>query len=197
MLRGLADSAFLLVVGCAGIAVYTWVLVEPRYIAPFLTLLWVGAFSAIWLPRLPQFAHAGKAVVLAAVIVMAIVAGESVFSGASTQAGWHASRDVNWEVAEGLRRMGIREGDSVAVFGTPLRGYYWARLARVRVVVEMPSDALPDFWAASPSVKAKAIEALLSTDARGIVAAGIVETSGLDGWKRIGTTEFFLYPNPR
>ena len=88
--------------------------------------------------------------------------------------------------------MGIRPGDKVAALGTSFE-VDWARLARVRVVAEIPDGSVPGFWAADPTMKSKAIAVLFSTGANAIVAADVPRTSGLVEWQGIGTTGFFVY----
>ena len=55
---------------------------------------------------------------------------------------WHlperdGSAAVHWEVATGLRRLGVARGDRVTVVGSGLGAARWARLARVKIVAEL------------------------------------------------------------
>ena len=59
-------------------------------------------------------------------------------------------RDLHWEVATQLQRFGLREGDQVAFIGLSF-GAYWARLLKVRIVAEIPSDETDSFCKADIS----------------------------------------------
>jgi len=56
---------------------------------------------------------------------------------------------VEWQVADSLRHRGLGPGDTGGVLGQELRADYWARLAQIRVVADLPEDALDSFWQAS------------------------------------------------
>jgi hypothetical protein len=136
-----------------------------------------------------------KSVMFASTAVMLSVAIMLVITGRTTRGEFRSgqtSGESYWEVAQGLGRMGIRPGDKVAALGTSFE-VYWARLARVRVVAEIPDGSVPEFWAADPTMKSKAIAVLFSTGAKAIVAADVPRTSGLVEWQSIGTTGFFVY----
>ena len=65
-------------------------------------------------------------------------------SGRDLLRGRLASAHVHWQVADGLSRMGIQPGDQVALIGLGGRAY-WARLARVRIVAEVPQAEESEF----------------------------------------------------
>ncbi len=195
LIKGLVDNVHLLAIACAGLAVHVWAFIEPRYIATFVTLLWMGIFSAVRLPRVPESTQIVRAIMVGLIAVMLAMIGRNTLDEVQSALRSYPP-DTNWEIAEGLGRMGIRPGDKIAVFGTSYHAY-WARLARVRIVAEIPNSSRADFWAADPAIQARAINALLSSGAKAIIAEDVPSTSDLIGWKRIGATGFFIYPGPR
>jgi hypothetical protein len=67
---------------------------------------------------------------------------------------------------------------------------YWARLARVSIVAEIPRAQ--EFWGADPSVQAQAIGAIALTGAKVIVAVGAPPDLPF-GWRRIGRGSPVVY----
>ncbi|HEX9919563.1 MAG TPA: hypothetical protein VGA87_10365, partial [Pyrinomonadaceae bacterium] len=110
--------------------------------------------------------------------------------------GSAARVDVQWQVSEELRRMGVRPGERVASIGNTMF-HAWPRLARVRVVAEISTRTGGDvekFWAGDAALKARVVETFAASGARVIVAEGIPQwASGTDGWQRIGATHFYVY----
>ena len=75
---------------------------------------------------------------------------------------------------------------------------YWARLARVRIVAEIPVGAAEDFWAADEQMKQLIMGSLARVGAEIVVVSPrVLPRSGTAagdlaamGWRRIGTTEY-------
>lgn len=189
--EGLADGGPILFVAGTGLAAFTWVHVETRFIAVFAALLWLGALAAVRLPPLEESRRVARAVVAAFLTLMSVSLGLHVADG--LQAG---ARDptggIQWQVADALQRTGLRPGDGVAVIGTSFREY-WARLARVRIVAEVPDESVQDFWAAPPHVKARVFRALAAIGARAVLVPGIPGGVGRTGWHRMGDTYYFVH----
>jgi len=91
----------------------------------------------------------------------------------------------------------------VAVLGSGFNAY-WARLARVKIIAEIPVDAVDAYWRAGSRTRAQIARLLAAAGAEVLVASPRVLPSSLSaddlaalGWRRIGRTEFhalFLAP---
>jgi hypothetical protein len=89
--------------------------------------------------------------------------------------------------------MGVQPGDKVAVIGNALySASMWARLARVRIVAEMPGNE-ESFWAADPYVKSQVIKSFASTGAKAIVAKEGPSYGSSIGWQIIENTGHYVY----
>jgi hypothetical protein len=104
-----------------------------------------------------------------------------------------------WQIAEGLRQIGIQHGDKVGIIGQGTPGFraYWARLARVKIVAEIIFQDVTEFTETHPEVRAKASEAFARTGARILIADNLPSHLVKEGWQRIGKTDQFAYLLPR
>jgi hypothetical protein len=187
----------------AAIGMYATVWVEPRYVAAFVVMLWISLFAAARLPRTDiarKFAYY-------AVVATVLTTGVGLLRGAMTD--FHHSilqraPNENGEVAECLRKLGILQGQSIATVGIPndRESFYWARLAGVRVIAEIPTPNVNQFWFASSYTQEKVRSLFAEAGAAAIVTNAMPTTSGfrefsvpvvLPGWQRIGNTSYFLF----
>lgn len=187
--------------GIAGLGMYALVRVEPRYIAAFLVLLWIGLFAAV---RFPAKGFAQQ-FVLWAVVATVLTAGAGIVRGSITD--FHAilrgAPSEQVEVAKGLRKLGFSEGQSLATIGIPRDSFYWARLAHVRVITEIPTPNVNQYWFGSPETQERVRSVFAQTGAVAIVTDNMPATvaypeSGqtlrVPGWQQIGDTSYYLYP---
>ena len=99
-----------------------------------------------------------------------------------------------WEVARGLRGLGIQTGSQVGVIGgTP--GSYWARLAGVRIIAEVPFSERGRFWAASPERQREALSKFSGAGAALVVAFDPSGRPAAHGWRQIPRTRYYVPPN--
>src|SRR5438876_7170447 len=100
----------------AALGMYVVVLVQERYVAAFLIVLWVMLFSTVRLPAEggspPVAIGVTLALALALGTPMLLSATQDAFTGVL-----HHQRHTEWEMAEQLRRMGIQPGDRVGRIG--------------------------------------------------------------------------------
>lgn len=169
---------------------YSSVLAENRYLAPFLVFLWLGLFAVVF----------GTPSVASSRVATAVVLGTLLFTGAKTakylvsdSLKMRSERNVNWEVAEALGSMGLGPGDRVAVIASKAETH-WARLAGVKIVVELPlgQDAL--FWAADSSTQKTVFAAFASTGSRmAVVKSPPPGAARRGGWLRLGETDYYAH----
>jgi hypothetical protein len=95
------------------------------------------------------------------------------------------------EVAYALQQYGVEEGHKVAIIGY---GYdsFWARLARVKIVAEMLDGQATDFWLGTEALKQDVLRAIASTEAKVIVAENVPGYAKMDGWTRIGNSNYYI-----
>jgi len=171
---------------------YSLVHVEPRYIAPFIALLWLGLYSAVSVPDIHilsarrLLASVGLAVVLGMTVEMAGLLVLRMPSEEKSAEHGH----VQWKVSQELKRLGIRPGDRLASLGS---GYtaYWARLAGSKIVAETRRAA--DFWAADEKTRSEILEIFAKTGARGVVAREVPPVAASAGWHALGNSGFSFY----
>jgi len=185
----------------AALAMYALVRVEPRYVAAFLVPLWLSLFSAVRLSKVDSSRQFALCAVMGAVLVV----GLGIVHGSVTD--FHAIvrglQSEQREVAAGLRNLGVAEGQPLATLGIPRDSFYWARLAQVRVISEVPSPNVNQYWFGSPETQEKVRSVFAQTGAVAIltdtVPASVVypesgETLRVSGWQQIGNTSYYLFP---
>lgn len=183
---------------------YALVSVFPRYVAAFVVLLAMGAFCAIRVPASDAAQRFGPVLALLFAAMVLTPVGPSAFpkhySSVRTLFRAEPSREhVFWQVADGLRRMGLSPGDRVATLEYGNRDHvHWARLARARIIAEIyfiPTHpvAANDFWWIDPSQRRRAIAAFTTTGARVVVSDREPPRSESAGWRQIGETGYYAY----
>jgi hypothetical protein len=197
-LRALGDQPALLIPGLIGLAGFffgttlagskpPWGLLQTRYLAPFLVLLFVGALASV------RVAGSRTRLVSAVALGLALTAflAVSFRLGADVGRTPAASGRRPWDVALGLHEAGLPTGSKVALLG-PNDDCYWARLAGVRIVGELRT---PEFWAADGPTRAEALRRLRTAGATAIISPPGVKRPGnmaAKGWVRIGGSEHYL-----
>jgi hypothetical protein len=190
----------------AACAMYSLVLLSPRYVAVFLLLLLVGLFAIVRLPRSAAMKQLAWAVAIGILVVIGLRLAPAT---TALIAEWRGQRYPGahraWEVSQGLRQLGAVAGDKVARigYGPPA---YWGHLAQVRIVAEMFSEE-PDFSSvpdldhaleADGALKREVIEAFASTGARFLIAWKPPAEVARHGWHELGErTQWFAYPLPQ
>jgi len=113
-----------------------WYGFEARYVASFLTIIGMLCFGAVRL--IPSAAArritAGLALTAAAFSVLAV----GFVATKNSYASVFKPRHTQWEVAQALAQSGVRPGDGVATIIDHRMGDYWARLAQVRIIEDIP-----------------------------------------------------------
>jgi hypothetical protein len=196
VLKNLLKCSVLWIPALAALAGYALVLVEPRYVAVFLIVLWISLFSSLRIPT----GEASEAVVKAATLVLVFALGLPLALSAADDLvqSLHSRGHAQWKIAEQLREWGVHPGDKVARIGG-LHRVEWAYLLRARVIAEVPRDQAPVFWSSPPQVQARVIESFRQLGASVIVAEQIPPSETFaqaPGWKRIGQSNFFAYLLP-
>ncbi len=178
----------------AAMGMYAIVYVSLRYVAPFLLILWVGLIGSVTLPDRAELTKPVRAIASAMLVIMAIALTVCLLR---PESGSRSSRHTHWVAAEALLKMGVKPGAKVAFIGDGFTAY-WARLARVRIVAEVPEihgDAAT-FRSAYPWVKDPVLRALATTPAQCVIAQDLPASVLPDGWQQVADTKLYLKPLP-
>lgn len=197
LLKDLASYSSLIIPALAGLGIYFLAIVQGRYVAPFVMLLWLGLFSGLRLPD-NQVSRRLIACVMGVLMAMMVVkvTASSNYEASVTASSLIAEEDTSaheqWLVADGLRQMGVVPGDKVAVIGNSFRAF-WAHLAGVRIVAEIKTRDANSFWAVDEPVRSEAIETFARTGAKAIVTEMPALCAESVGWRKIGNTDYYTY----
>jgi hypothetical protein len=176
----------------APLVMYALVLVEFRYVAPYalMLLLWslsklgiVSGAKAVPLERLQR--------------VVLLVPALAVF--------WAVANDLvaviqnkPYEplvVAQQLHAIGIPAGADVGYVGTGLDAY-WAHLAEVRIIAEVPDGEEPRYVAADAARRQQVLALFYSVGARAVITRNAAVAKSEDGWRPIPGTQHFIWQQP-
>ncbi len=172
----------LLVPAAAAFVMYGLVHVEPRYLAPFVTLLWMGLVGGA------RMGEAQAEAVKVAAVVVAVVGLGALLRGSMTQAPERYSRAV----AE-LQGAGVRAGDRLGLIGLPSPDVVWARLARARVVAHIPGESAGDYWEGPVERRAQVRRAFEKVGVRALLTAKLDPPPAEEPWRRVEGTPFWYW----
>lgn len=200
-LKDLAEQWSLLIPPVAVMGIYSLVHVERRFLGSFIVLLWMGVFSGIRLPK-PEGSKSLLSFIAGLMAIVIMIGAvypplRSAYNLIKTKS-INSAPNVSWQFADALSQMGIRAGDKVASVGWP-GSYYWARLARVKIVADIPLHEKYIFLKADRSVKSQVYKAFSGTEAKIIVInepEGLQHYDFLEEWKQIDGTSLYVYVLP-
>lgn len=187
----------------AAFVMYALVYAEPRHLAPFVALLYTGGFAALRVPARRMSVLGLKIVSCAIMLGFVLTAGvgsvRTLYAATGPAGRVDALPPEDWQVVEGLRALGVREGARVGSLTYSNHDHVrWARLARAKIVAELFSGAYvtneDSYWKADDATKAKIIDAIARAGAELIVSRRLPQgIAPPAGWQRIGETRYFVY----
>ena len=171
----------------AALGLYALVYVESRFVVPFFILIWLALFAGL---RFPQ-SQTAKALVasLALATALTLCIGIAWLGSRALFRTLQPKPFVNWQVAQGLQKLGVRPGEQVASIGNALDGY-WAHLAGVRIVAEVPVWGTPSFWATDARSQSEVFEDFANAGATIVVSDQPPPMASGEGWREIGATGY-------
>ncbi len=196
----------LLLIAVAAFSMYAVVHVENRMIGAFFVILWVSLFASLRIEPdkwLLFGRYAVSALVLMIMITLTASMGGRLASHSPRELlSWYRpASHFQWQIAEELRSHGFQAGDKVAWLRpnpfTAKQNYWWARLARLRIIAEVPAGQEDRFWAADASSRTSFFQALETTDAKALIATRLPVGYPAEGWKPLGQTGYYFYPLSR
>ena len=188
-----ASGAWLVILpSMAALAMYALVLVEFRYVAPFALMLLVWMLARIRIlggaePRLLKRFH--LVFILAPALAVAWAVAHDLFDVMQDKPY------EPWVVAQQLHAMGIPPGTAVGFIGTGLEAY-WAHLAGVRIIAEIPSKEQARFIAADAARRQQVLALFSSVGAKAVITMNADVAKTADGWRQIPGTHHFLWQQP-
>jgi hypothetical protein len=178
----------LIAIGSSALVLYALVYVEFRHIAPFVTLLWLAAFSGTELP----VSLTSRRLLERGALAIVILIGASLIWSPAHRVLVYRKPPVYAEAARAMLEKGIKAGDKLAVIADEPNGEggaFVARLARVRIVVLV---AQPEqFWAAPVTTRSQVIQAAAKAGAKVLLTRSQVPVSEV-GWERLGSTDYYI-----
>lgn len=171
------------------LGMYSLVLVEFRYVAPFALMLLM-----LMLARMRMAAEAESLWLKRSQLVIVLAPALAV--------GWAAVQDVvevvrnrpyePWVVSQEIHRMGIPAGMEVGYIGTGLDAY-WAHLASVRIIAEVPDGEEPRYVAADAARRRQVLALFSSVGAKAVITKNAAAANPADGWRPIVGTRHFIW----
>jgi hypothetical protein len=201
VLADFGDYGFLLVPVIAAFGMYAPVHVEERMIAAYLVLFWIVLFATVRYRDLPETRRCASLAAVALALFMVVTLADSVLGEIAS----HSPRellsspaaDFQWQVANDLHGVGVKPGDKVAWIRpsafTPKQNYTWARLARVKIVAEVPTGEEGRFWEATTDTRSKIFDAVAHTGASAFVVTDIPAGFESTDWKPLGATGYYVH----
>jgi hypothetical protein len=103
------------------------------------------------------------------------------------------ARDIQGEVATRLRDSGIRQGDRIALLGDE-SDIYWARLAHVQIVAQIPLSDAPEYWSSSEGARDDINRWMGLAGAVAVVASWTSPPAPIDGWTPVPGSRYSIFP---
>jgi len=195
----------LVVPGLVALAMYTVVLGRERYFAPALLMILCGLLASV-----PDPAGIGRPAARAAAWVMVVfcwlniatfnarmafevVRGEPFDSPPLASSEKVVARPAPWRTAEALAEAGVGPGRTIGMIGDSGRAAFWARLAGVRIVAEVPRSEAEEFWVAGEERQTLALDAFRRAGVAAVVAAGAPDGALVNGWRPLGAGDLAIH----
>jgi hypothetical protein len=195
---GLLDALAIALPGLVAVGIYAvtvnlWGHFMERYFIAWVVLIYAGALVAV---RFPDTKSGGAAArvflgtvcsLSLCILLLGLWMHKKMFDLFPVK--------LDEPIAHAMRDAGLKPGDKIAQLG--FRRYFWARLARVRIVADIFD--VDGFWRLSPQRREELIEVLRGHDIKAIVQTWAVEHEIADpgpGWIRIPGTRGLIYMIP-
>lgn len=204
VLRDISREWPLLVPAICALVMYAPVHVEYRMTGALVVLFWVALFFSVRVPDSPESMRMASSVCRAAVFFILASLGISTVAETISRGPRHlllwrdTTSHLQWRIADGLKQNGLQPGDKVAWIRphpfTAKQTYWWARVARLQIVAEVPAGQEDRFWAADTEARAQFMQSAARAGAKALIATKVPANFPSYGWQRIGATGYYLYP---
>jgi hypothetical protein len=169
----------------AACAMYALVHVESRFLGAFLVLFWLAMYTALMSWTDLRVAMAVSATVLCAVMIL-FLNDLAKDSAGIAKDSVHPRMPEYQSAGLGLRDLGLKSGDYLAVIGLANDCYY-ARYDRLRIVAQIP-DAREFRHLSAPQLQLVE-QRLASIGVKAVVASDRPDTSQFADWKDVRVSD--------
>ncbi|MEP0918046.1 hypothetical protein NC981_14560 [Leptolyngbya sp. DQ-M1] len=184
--------------GVAGLAVYllgmdmSKAYVSSRYVAPFVVLVCMGVLSSVCLRNVRTTQRLIVGLAAAALSALAgQLALQTSFSVARIAIGFQQT-PIFAQIAEDLQRLGVKRGDSIAVLGESSVMDDSARLARIRIIAQIPN--VSEFWKSDVASRNRVLQAIEKTGAKVVVQEMDAPLPAqATGWQKLKNSNCYVY----
>ena len=173
----------------AAFAMYALVHVEPRFVGEFALMLLMAIFAALEVP-----AARAKVWLRCMFLAFAIASGVAVAAMAARDI-----RDIavpkpfgHLQIARGLQAAGVYPGEKIGVIGGE-PGAYWARLAGIRIIAEIPKTGARRFWSASADTQSRVLQEFAKAGASAVVSVDAATPQSTAEWQPVPGTSYYLH----
>jgi hypothetical protein len=196
--KDISNLWYLLVPAAFVLGLYFLILVQDRYVGPFLVILWCSLFFGARVEASPDAHRIKQAVLLGTACALLATVGlrlaRDVVKGAPDR---RDPERQNWalkdqEVAVELHKAGIGGGDKVAFIGDSIWAY-WAHLAGIRIGAEIPEEDVDRFYEANSATRDSVIRAFAASGVKAVIADRFPRDLENGRWRQLGTSGYYLY----
>jgi len=152
----------ILLMAAAAFAIYMLVHAEPRYLGPYIGLLWLALLSPLRIPRHLVRVSGYLMCVAASVLLLSVV--DNTARAVRDGGPYSAMQEII--LSDHLDAMGLRPGDHIGVVGGV--GLYAARFSRAKIVVEVIDASA--FWQLTPEKRGIVLQRFSQAGARMVIA---------------------------
>lgn len=172
--RIIASYPHLIGVSLAAFSMFCLTSLQGRFLPPWELFIWGTLLSAVYLrPNTVVLYHALIPLVCLVMIASVgyMIYGESIH-------GFHNDASAEYDIAEGLQKMGLRPGDNVAAIGFDMDAH-WAYLAKLNIIAEIGTDGTCLFWSEPVAVQEQVMKKFAQAGAGVVVvnAGGGIRTT--------------------
>lgn len=170
------------------LGMYALILIKQRYVSGFalILVLWILSSARISFAREEVLR---KRALLATILAPAVAL---LWPLAVNLRETIANRPYDQQVvADGLREMGIAPGTQVASVGSGLDAY-WAHLAEVRIIAEIPEKG-ESFLAVGSLRRKEVLNKFLELGAKAVVTKNAAVAHSMEGWQEVGQTQYYVW----
>ena len=176
----------------AALALYALVQVEFRYVSSFALILLLWIFSCVQIKNIQDAPETAPRKCASLVLLLAPTLAIAFAVSRDSIDLLRNRPNEPWQVVQGLHQMGIPPGTPFASIGTGLDAY-WAHLAQMRVIAEIPGKDQTAFVSADAAKKHAILVKFQDAGAKAVFTKDVAVVHSMPGWHQINGTRFYLF----